>query len=730
MDIFARSFTLLEIRSDGRSLERLPQEILRRIVEHEDLETQDRKAISLTCSTLRSHALPSLFRCITISQLWQDRENFLHICHTPHLAPHVRDIEWQEISWYPGFFSRAAFDSKEEARLVTWLWCWYYNNSSTSTPGLYGRLRAGDQGAQLAFDLDASINRHFWLFTIPDLSSSVYPFIREERRSTGFSLEEINLIRGRAGQFGEGLAGFDSATFNSLREKAIESFRVLSRPMDPDRVVCSGEYELRARHFQTHRPSWDEEDGEKPKANDGLFLFLFPAIERLQRVEIRITRLFWQDEYQYYSCLRPLPSPNVFEHLQKLELSFFFPRKIQFDEHAREPSYPICRPNADGVSNNDYLRIEETITSLLQAATNLTHLVVDSNLHDRFYLPYIRSTQLVSLHLHSSMPVACDELIPVLQRNSKTLRHIGLDSFAFVVGFLHRIREYVPDLRLESCRLMGASQMQDWVRESHVLDYLNRHGSHDDQADGQRENSLDLGKLVFKRIAIFTEDDLMGAPCWEDSEESEDCGMAEECDYELSKGSAADYWWSEEYAGYEIENARMPRYAEALRRLSKAPRKRKGWDLENSQASEVDEGPEAWDMEMDEDCDHRNRERGAVSELDDPKDTEMLDEDDTGKREDLTADREDEARWNEAPAIDAEDGCADDEMEEEQGSDDEEMDVVEDSGSSMNSDCVETDERFIDRDMLGSELVNEDSEEWDSSRSEYRPSSSSESEED
>ncbi|KAK7211590.1 hypothetical protein V2G26_018768 [Clonostachys chloroleuca] len=710
MDIFARSFTLLNIQPNGRSLERLPQEILRRIVEHEDLETRDRKAISLTCSTLRSHALPSLFRCITISQLWQDRENFLHICHTPHLAQHVRDIGWQEISWYPGFFSRAAFDSKQEARLVTWLWCWYYNNSSTRTPDLYGRLRTEDQGAQLAFDLDESINRLFWLFIIPDLSSSVYTITSEETHGSEFSPEEIDLIKRRARQFGEGLVEFDSAKFNSLREWAIESFRplfkkalnrlhyltgVLPRPMDPDRVVCSGEYELRARHFQTQRPYWGEVYSQKETVNDGLFLFLFPAMDRLKN---RITRLLWQDEDQYSSCERLIPcDEKVFEHLQKLELSFYFPH-IKYEEI-----------NEKNHSN-----------SLLQAATNLTHLVIDSNLRYKFYLPCIRSTQLVSLHLHSSARVTCKELIPVLQRNSKTLRHLGLDSCALVVGSLNRIREHVPDLQLESCHLMGALQSQDWVPESHVLDYMNRHGSQD-HSDSQRENFFEWRDLLFKRNAVFTEDDLMGASCWEDSEDSEDCDTTEERDYEFSEGSAADYWLIDEVSSDEIEVAEMSGYSEALQQLIKAREKRrKGhYSHRNNEASEVNEEPEAEDMEMDEDCDSGTCEGG---ELNDPRDSEMLEDDEAGKGKGHAADGEHETSGKEEREIDVEDGCADDEMEEDQGSDDEAMDVVEDSGSTISS--------VVDHKIMYADLVDEDSDVWVSSRSEYMSSSSSEGEED
>ncbi|CAH0045701.1 unnamed protein product [Clonostachys solani] len=717
MDIFARSFTLLHIRPYTRSLEGLPQEVLRRIVEHADLDTQDRKAISLTCSTLRSHALPSLFRRITISQLRLDREKFLSICHTPHLVQYVREVEWQEISWHPGFFSLVAFKSGKE-KLLSWLWCWYHLNSGSRTPDLSGMLRAGDQGAQLAFQLDESIKNLFWLSTIPDFSSSKYPTTCAEMRDSGFSQEEINTIRTTSGQFGERLIEFDPEIFNSVREDAIASFRprfedglgrlpyltgALSRPMDPDRVVCSGGYELQAVHFQAHHTSWDEKDGPIPTANDGLFLFLFPAIERLG---IRITRLLWQDEYQYYSCFRPIPCPEVFEHLQKLELSFYFPRRIQLD-------------NPD---------VYETINSLLETATDLTHLVVDSNLVDSFYLPCIRSTRLVSLHLHSTPAVTCDELIPVLQRNAKTLRHIGLDSSALSLGSLNWIREYVPNLQLESCRLMGATQNQDWVPESHVVDYLNRHGSQD-QAGGQRENSFEWGELLFKRIAIFTEDDLMGAPCREDSEESEDFDMAEEHDYEFGEGSAADDRRSIENAVDDVEDVEISRYDEAMRprTRARAQKKRRGrYAPYNSGASEVDEGAEAEGMEVDEDSDTGNREGGPRSELSDAEDTEMLDDDDAGEREGPTADREHETSLKEESEIDEEDGGAGDEMEEAEDSDDEEMDVVDDSESIMSSNCVETNERVVGRKIVYSEFVDEDNEDWESNKSEYSPSISSE----
>ncbi|CAG9980936.1 unnamed protein product [Clonostachys byssicola] len=719
MDIFAQSFTLLNIQQKARSLERLPQEILRRIVEHDDLETRDRKAISLTCSTLRSHALPKLFRRITISQLWQDRENFLHICDTPDLAQHVREVEWQEISWYPGFFSRAAFYATEERvkeRVMTWLWCWHHFNSDSKTPNVRGMLRAGDLDAELAFRLDESINNLFWFFTFPDFSSSAYPTL-EEMCDSGFSPEDIDIIQITATRFGGGLTEFNSATLNSLREFVIASFRrlfqpalrrlpyltgVLSRPMDPGRVVCSGEHELQARHFQTHRFSGQ---AAEPTANDGLFLFLFPAIEGLENP---ITRLLWQDEDQYRSCARSIPCKDnmkVFEHLQKLELSFYFPRATQFN-------HPDKNKPTDHISS---------LPSLLRAATSLTHLVFDSNLQDRFYLPCIRSTRLVSLELHSSAPVTCDELIPVLQRHSNTLRHIRLDSSSLVVGSLNWIREDVPNLRLQSCRLMGATQTQDWVHESHVLDYLNGHASQDQEA-GQRGS---LGELLFKRIAIFTEDDLMGAPCWEVSEESEDSDTAEESDSEFSEGSAADDSWTD-------RNARVYWWTdEAFRQRIKRRTKVKGWHApRNSVSSHVYDWLKPQGMEMDEDCDPENREKSARGELNNSMDCEMLEEDDTGKGEGRTEDRENGTSWEEECEIDAEDGCADDEMEEEEGSDGEDMDVVEDSESAVSSVCVETNERFVKENIVYSEFVDVDSEQWESNLSEYMPSSSSEGEED
>ncbi|VUC22907.1 unnamed protein product [Clonostachys rosea] len=689
MDTFTQSFNLLDIGPSSRSLEKLPQEILRRTVNHEDLDTQDRKAVSLTCSTLRNHALPSLFRRITISQLHEDLENFLQICYKPHLAQHVREVEWQEISWHPGFFSRAVFSSRNE-RLMTWLWCWYHAKAGSTTPGLQGMLRAGDECVQLAFDLDKSIRHLFWLFTVPNFSSGDYPTTPKEMRNSRFSQSEIDMMKRKTKSLHGDPTRFDSAAFNSIREGVIAQYRlpldralsflpsltgVLSRPMNPDRVVWSGGYELKALHFQTQRISWDQEGSPIPTANDGLFRFLFPTI---QRHRVQITRLLWQDEYQVYSFLRPLPPLQIFEHLQKLELSFHFPQ------------------GATWLSPNSKEKIY--INSLLRAATNLTHLVVDTNLRDTIYLPCIRSKRLVSLHLHSAASMADDALLTVLKRNSKTLRHIGLDSAALITGTLNWIKKHVPALRLESCRLTGSSQSDDWVPESHVLDYMNRHKSQD-QAGGQRKNRFDWDELLFKRTTIFTEDDLMGAPCWEDSEESEGSDTTEERDYEFSEGSAADYPWSDD------SDTDASTGADTYRRRK-------------LEASEVDEGSEAEDMKMDDDCEPGTHEGGTGNELNDIKDSEMQQEDDAGEMEDPAEDIEDEASLKEESEMDADDEYADDEMEQETDADDEEMDIVEDSASIRSSICVEADEQFVYRDIVGSELV-VNIEDYGTSGSEY-----------
>ena len=93
------------------TLASLPFDILRAIVWSERLDRNDVEHLRLTCRSLSGVAVTHLFYRISISKLNTDRDSFLCICRSPHLASHVRELEWLEITWDPDLFQRIPSNS-------------------------------------------------------------------------------------------------------------------------------------------------------------------------------------------------------------------------------------------------------------------------------------------------------------------------------------------------------------------------------------------------------------------------------------------------------------------------------------------------------------------------------------------------------------------------------------------------------------------------------------------
>jgi hypothetical protein len=74
----------------------LPLEVLANIFSDAELSQADRKALRLTCRCLNLPARTALFRRIVLSSLYSDRDAFLSVAATPHLAVHVRELVWHE----------------------------------------------------------------------------------------------------------------------------------------------------------------------------------------------------------------------------------------------------------------------------------------------------------------------------------------------------------------------------------------------------------------------------------------------------------------------------------------------------------------------------------------------------------------------------------------------------------------------------------------------------------
>lgn len=247
----------------------LSEDLLINIIRDDCISRGDVISLRLTCIALSRAATAVLFHRIRISQLWRDRDAFLSICHSPHLAQHVREVEWQEVSWFPGYFSLVHQDD---------------------TQSLDHDIREiCDQLDTLSVDL-------FWLPAVPYESAP------------------------------------DREAIESQRNKAVEKFRdefqhalsqlrrlgtAVSRPMPPDRLIDWCEHSISVNLFRTHLERANMSKSRKPQTSDGLFLFLLPTMEFLAP---SITRLVWEDESLTGWFLHQ-PCPTAFKHIRTLDIT-------------------------------------------------------------------------------------------------------------------------------------------------------------------------------------------------------------------------------------------------------------------------------------------------------------------------------------------------------------------------------------------------------------------------
>lgn len=85
-----------------RNIIGLPPELLVfEILSDPSLTNQDRKNVRLTCRSLEPSATAVVFQRIFISRLKADRDAFLRVATTPHLAANVREVVWYELGQLP-----------------------------------------------------------------------------------------------------------------------------------------------------------------------------------------------------------------------------------------------------------------------------------------------------------------------------------------------------------------------------------------------------------------------------------------------------------------------------------------------------------------------------------------------------------------------------------------------------------------------------------------------------
>ncbi|KAK7414173.1 hypothetical protein QQX98_006959 [Neonectria punicea] len=466
----------------GTHLSSLPQHLLLRIIQDDLISHDDVLALHLTCVALNHAASAVLFQRIRISPLRQDRDKFLAICRSPRLAEHVREVEWQELSWFPGYFRYLSTDD-------------YFHRVPQTDPeradrGLYDRhdIDDGEDAIQLCDILDRTAADLFWL--------RVAPFDQDDTDHVAQHLEVVTQFQ---------------AEFCSALARLPHLHTLISRPMSPDRNLDWGEYPISVKLLQIHHSFRPTKNYQGPnQSNGGLFHFLLPAIEG---PALSITRLLWEDEFPGASYSRQ-PSPAAFQRLETLSVSLVHTYGLEYDHLAEN----------------------------LNAATNVRHLSLGlqgmedergSYLLQRTLLRFSMEekcsawSRLLSLSL-DSMPLADRLLLSVVESNAESLRHLYLRNCSVCVYSLKKLAE-MPNLLLHSLRVDQDKESREFtVDENALLRFVNKLSLQRDDNDPFQARSAE-SRIV---ATVSTEDNAEES---QDSKESicSDAGSDDSADHRI-----------------------------------------------------------------------------------------------------------------------------------------------------------------------------------------------------
>ncbi|KAL2256093.1 hypothetical protein VTK26DRAFT_2196 [Humicola hyalothermophila] len=450
-------------------LQTLPLELISSIVWDERLDLDDLKALRLTCRVLSTAVPDRLFYRIGISKLVQDRDAFLSICNSPHLAIHVRELEWLELSWHPRFSALIAGADPEE----------------------FDQVHGED--AQLYRDIDIAAEAVFWLpsVTPPPLR----PLPSCSAGHTGVSdAPEYDQV--------EAILEKTATEFRSVFESAVDMLpnlhTFISRPMSPDRVITPlGPYPVSANLLQARKltpgPSAETEGRFPRDANDGLFLFLLPAMSRPNST---IKRLRWADELDGYSFLRPIPA-SAFAGLEWLSLCLTYSKSISRD------------------------KLSGLQAACLNAAPTLQHFklcLAHGNPHKSpsDLVPALATAPGCALHSLSLVAAGAPEhgLIAAIRANASSLRHIYFEGIPVKYSLLKLMRE-MSDLKLDSMRILDDTDdpLTDIYPDDFLVRYINgeeksENGRIPNNGNGWAMREYGYDKFV-RRIDDMTEQQLL-----------------------------------------------------------------------------------------------------------------------------------------------------------------------------------------------------------------------------
>ncbi|VUC26250.1 unnamed protein product [Clonostachys rosea] len=401
--------------SPKTSITSVPETVLRSVFDDDALSHEDIIALRLTCRAFVRAANSILFRRIYISQLYHDRDIFVAICNSPHLAEHVYEIEWQEVSWFPGYF--------------------------TQLPD----LGSAEEGQDMEFrnmveELDLVADQLFWLPALslaqPDLNGDTV-LIRRDQAISEF-----------VGEFCKSLQLLPNLC------------TAISQAMPEDRLLWCSEYPFEVKGFQDHHLSIPGEycAWEHP-GSDGLHHFLLPAMESLDHRPI--TRLLWHDESHGASYLRPLPSKQGFRNLVSMNLSF--------NPKSSRDSYAHIQACLEACKYIRHLALE--LRDCFQYSTLQSKLlrIDDDGIPQWYRLNSISLSNFCFLGRHGQ------QLLSLIKRSEENLSHLYLEDTEVSFSLIKELARGCSRLSLRSLRIWDNSPSSEsvYVPEDMLLNYVN-----------------------------------------------------------------------------------------------------------------------------------------------------------------------------------------------------------------------------------------------------------------
>jgi hypothetical protein len=417
------------------SLSSMPLDVLRIIVWDQQLSESDVAALRLSGPEFAYIAATRLFYRIIISNLKRDRDSFLTICQSPHLAQHVHEVEWLELSWYECVFTRLLFHLDE----CTGSAAPGMDDDSELVSELYADTTEDDYDYDLVHHLCRETRAAFWL-----TNSISHPAGVTGVTNTEFPTFDDNELARQSE-----VDGFQD-TFKAAISRLPNLHTFSSRPMSATRLINpESSWPVAAGLLQRYLDWEPIQAFPLPHINDGLFLFLLPAMDRANST---VTRLKWADEYPGTSYLRRLPA-SAFERLKSVEPCFTPVNDIDYALYKKEIGLPW--------GSKHFAALDSAFS---RAAPTLRHLSISLDQHASpdmptptlqqalFGMASAPGCRLRSLRL-KGMECYPELLIVVIRANAHSLRHLTFEDVPVRKQLVEQLRR-LGTLSLETMQVI------------------------------------------------------------------------------------------------------------------------------------------------------------------------------------------------------------------------------------------------------------------------------------